>query len=206
MLGAITYQEMLQDINNKPLKEDSIGILITRPELDSGREILKNLNYYHHLSGKSKNFYLPGYGAYWYGTYPDGRVVTQIDNVEWSFSDKMFVEFITEIQLYSTWKFTGESELLIVEYKDGVLSFEKMLRFYLDRMIKDKKIESISAFFQKLLGGQTNGKMVDEISNILKKDGLTQIIGGGLLNKIPPIFAKGFMQEKYFSVRDYRKY
>lgn len=61
------------------------------------------LNYYHHLSKENTNFYLPGYGAYWYGTYPDGRVVTKIDGVEWSFSDAMFVQFIENLEEHSTW-------------------------------------------------------------------------------------------------------
>lgn len=57
-----------------------------------------NLNYYHHVTGNNLNFYLPGYGAYWYGTYPDGQVVFKIDGTEWSYSDKMFVEFIEDLE------------------------------------------------------------------------------------------------------------
>ncbi len=34
MLEAITYQGMLKDINNNQIKEDTIGILITRPDVD----------------------------------------------------------------------------------------------------------------------------------------------------------------------------
>lgn len=39
--------------------------------------------------GGARSDYLPGYGAYWYGAYPDERVVSKIDGTEWSYSDKM---------------------------------------------------------------------------------------------------------------------
>lgn len=66
MLEAITYQAMLEDISRNNILEDTIGILITRPELEVGKDILSSLNYYHHASSKNVNFYLPGYGAYWH--------------------------------------------------------------------------------------------------------------------------------------------
>ena len=55
MLEAITYQDVLNYIKNNRLSEDTIGILITRPDLDTGKSILKSLNYYHHLSGENMN-------------------------------------------------------------------------------------------------------------------------------------------------------
>lgn len=87
------------------------------------------------MSGKNTNFYLPGYGAYWYGTYSDGRVVTKINGAEWWFSDQMFIQFIDEPETYSSWKYSGESELLILEYKNGRLLFENVIRLQLDNMI-----------------------------------------------------------------------
>lgn len=56
MLEAITYQNMLRDINSDEIKEDTIGILITRPDLEVGKSILNSLNYFHHLSGNNTNF------------------------------------------------------------------------------------------------------------------------------------------------------
>ena len=42
MLEAITYQNMLRDINSNEIKEDTIGILITRPDLEVGKSILNS--------------------------------------------------------------------------------------------------------------------------------------------------------------------
>ena len=205
MLEAITYQEMLRDINNNQIREDTIGILITRPELEVGEDILKSLNHYHHLSGKSKNFYLPGYGAYWYGSYPDGRVVTKIDGIDWSFSDRVFINFINELEQYSTWKYSGESELLMIEYKDGIVSFENMMRFYLDNMLRDRAIVSVPAFFQQLFRILSDKRSNSEISNMLGMNKAFQITKQAVLDNISPILSEIFTQEKYFCVRNYNK-
>lgn len=63
MLEAITYQNMLKEIKRSELLEDTIGILITRPDLETGKDIINSLGYYHHLTGKNINFFLPGFAA-----------------------------------------------------------------------------------------------------------------------------------------------
>lgn len=69
MFDALTYQIMLEEIKENTRKygilDDTIGILVTRPDLPTGNDILNSLEYFHFRTGKSVNFYLPGYGAYW---------------------------------------------------------------------------------------------------------------------------------------------
>lgn len=205
MLEAITYQGMLRDISNSQVKEDTIGILITRPDLEVGRSILNSLNYYHHATGANINFYLPGYGAYWYGSYEDGRVITKINGTEWSYSDKMFVEFIKDLEKYSTWKYSGESELLMLDYKDYILSFDGMIRFYLDNMLRDKVIVSVPSFFQQLFNICKKDNALEKISNTLGRDKLLQVTKETILDNIPLNLGSTFKQEKYFLVKNYNK-
>lgn len=40
MFKAITYQNMLKNIESEQVTEDTIGILITRPDLEVGKSIL----------------------------------------------------------------------------------------------------------------------------------------------------------------------
>lgn len=205
MLEAITYQDMLKDIAYNRIREDTIGILFTRPDLDVGKSILNSLNYYHHLSSYNTNFYLPGYGAYWHESYPDSRVVTQIDNVEWSFSDKMFIDFVNDFEKYSKWKYSGESELLMVEYKDGRLFYDHVIQFYLDNMLRDKVIVSIPSFFQQLFRICQQDKSLQSIRNTLGGEKLIQITREGILNNMSPILGDMFKKEKYFCIRNYNK-
>ena len=52
--------------------------------------------------------------------------------------------------MYSKWEYSGESELLMLEYKEGILSFDNIMQFYLDKMMRDKVIDSIPSFFQQI--------------------------------------------------------
>ena len=202
MLEAITYQKMLLDIQHNQITEDTIGILITRPDLDGGKSIINSLNYYHHLSGKSTNFYLPGFGAYWYEAYPDEREVTEIDGAKWYYSDKMFVDFISDLEKYSKWQYSGETELLMLEYKDGILSFDNMMCFYLDNMLRDNVIVSVPSFFQQLFRIHNRRRATKDISNTLGRDKAIQITKDIILDTIPAELSELFVQEKYFSVKN----
>lgn len=205
MLEAVTYQGMLNHIRENEICEDIIGILITRPDLEVGKSIMDSLNYYHHITGKDINCYLPGYGAYWYGTYRDGKSISKIEGVDWSYSDKMFVNFIRDMEKYSKWEYSGESELLLLEYKDGVLSFDGMLRFYLDGMLRDNVITSVSAFITKLSKGCKRNRDLENISDFLGKKEFVNVTKQTILDKLPTYLSDIVKHEKYFCVGNYSK-
>ena len=210
MFDALTYQEMLKDINSNVERygvlDDTIGILITRPDLITGKNILNSLEYFHFRTGKSVNFYLPGYGAYWpQKEYPDGKEVTTIDNVKWSFSNKMFAQFINELEEFSKWKYSGESELLLVELKNGILSYENVMQFYLDNMLRDNTISSVHQFFEELFRICQRTDSINQISNVIVLNKAKQISKENLIGEIPMGIGKIFTQEKYFCVRNLRR-
>lgn len=120
-------------------------------------------------------------------------------------SDQMFVSFINDLQSYSKWKYSGESELLMLEYKDGILSYDNMMHFYLDNMMRDRVIVSVSSFFQLLFETCKDKISLKDISNVFGKDKLIQVTKETVFNNIPPILANLFTQEKYFCVRNCNK-
>lgn len=205
MLDAVTYEGMLNNIRKKEIREDTIGILITRPDLEVGKSIMDSLNYYHHTTGKNINFYLPGYGAYWYKTYPDGRNVSKIDGVDWSYSDKKFVDFISDMEKYSKWEYSGESELLLLEYKDGIFSFDGMMRFYLDEMLRDNVITSVSAFVTRLSKVCEHDSGLKNVRNSFGKKELIDVTKQAISDKLPAYFGDIIKHEKYFCIGDYSK-
>ena len=207
MFEALTYQIMLREISENVEKygilDDRIGILITRPDLPTGKNILDSLEYFHFRTGKSLNFYLPSYGAYWPNSeYPDGKVVTTIDGVNWSFSNQMFAQFISELETYSKWSYSGESELLLIELNNGILSYKNVMVFHLDNMIRDNVIKSIYSFFEQLFRICLDKETLDQISNSLGYNKLRQLSKKKTLNSFPFGLGKVFMQEKYFCVRN----
>jgi hypothetical protein len=206
MLDALTYQEMLKHIKGNVerygILDDTIGILITRPDLHTGKSILNSLEYFHFRTGKCINFYLPGYGAYWNNSYPDGKIVTEINGVKWSFSNEMFTEFVCDLEKYSKWKYSGESELLLVDLKNGVFSFDKMMQFHLDNMIRDNVIYSVHQFFEQLFRVCKDKETLNQVSNAFGLDKAKQIAKERILDKLPIELGVIFTKEKYFCVRN----
>lgn len=207
MYEALTYQGMLEEIaynvRNKNIMNDTIGILVTRPDLPTGKEILNSLEYFHFRTGKTINFYLPGYGAYWARTeYSDRKEVVEIDGVKWFFSNEKFVQYIEDLEKYSKWEYSGESELLLIELKEGKLSYKCMLQFYLDNMIRDGVIVSIHQFFEKVMRICSQTNSAKQISNAMGIDKAKQIMMDKLLEKLPEDMGIIFGQERYFCVRN----
>ena len=93
----------------------------------------------------------------------------------------MFVYFINDLEMYSKWEYSGESELLMLEYKEGILSFDNIMQFYLDKMMRDKVIDSIPSFFQQLLRICKKFKALKDISNAFGRDKLIQVTKENIL-------------------------
>lgn len=203
MLEAITYDSMLKNIKENMIKTDTIGILLTRPGSKTGQDIIESLPYYHHRSGKNINFYLPGYGAYWYGRYPDEKNVIEIDQITWSFSNKEYVDFIKAMEKNSRWEYSGESELLLLEYQEGKIDYSKVLRFHLDAMLRDSVILSINIFFESLFRQASKKRSTIQISNISGLKLLMQIALDSILDELPSFFKGVIKKEPYYSVKNY---
>ncbi len=206
MLEAITYQNMLKEIKRSELLEDTIGILITRPDLETGKDIINSLGYYHHLTGKNINFFLPGFGAYWPDEmYPDQENVVTIDHATWSFSNMMFVDFIHELEEITTWKYTGESELLLISYHDQFLDFSVASQFWLDQMLKDGVISSTSSFFTQLA---RLAKKNNSVSSMRRMSGLANIsksLIDEFVDSLPKYLSHTIREGKYYIARDFSK-
>ena len=189
MLEAIVYDSMLKNIEEHKIEQDTVGILLTRPTSKAGKDIVETLPYYHHRSGKSINFYLPGYGAYWYGVYPDEENVTMIGGVQWSFSNQKYVEFIEALEEHSKWKYSGESELLLIEYTNGKLDFSNVLRFHLDEMLRDEAIPSINVIFENIFRYASQQKSLTQLSDITGLKTVGQVTMDCILGELPKLFS-----------------
>lgn len=126
-------------------------------------------------------------------------------NVLIGLSNKMFTEFICDLEKFSKWKYFGESELLLVELKNGVLSYENTMQFYLDNMIRDNVIFSVHQFFEQLFRMCQDKDSMNQISNALALGKAKQINKERLLEKLPLGMGQVFTQEKYFCVKNMRK-
>ena len=198
MLEAIIYDSMLKNIEEHKIEQDTLGILLTRPTSKAGKDIVETLPYYHHRSGKSINFYLPGYGAYWYDVYPDKENVTMIGDVQWSFSNQKYVEFIEALEEHSKWKYSGESELLLIEYTNGKLDYSNVLRFHLDEMLRDEAIPSINVFFENIFRYASQQKSLTQLSDITGLKTVGQVTMDCILGELPKLFSGALKKGRHY--------
>ena len=206
MLEAITYSSMLENIRENKTVRDTIGFLLSRSTSNAGRDIIDALPYYHHRSGRSINFYLPGYGAYWYGAYPDEKDVAMINGTQWSFSNLKYVEFIDALEKHSRWEYSGESELLLIEYSNGKLDYSNVLRFHLDAMLEDKAISSVNAFFEDIFRHAMKQRSLTQISDITGLKTLGQITIDCVLAELPGFFNGVIKRERHYLINNYAKH
>jgi hypothetical protein len=204
---------MIRKIEEKAEHKDerrAIGILLGNPSCKFVKEnILHKMGYYNERSHNNIDFYFPGYGAYWpLNGYPDAIEICMEGFTKWLFSNKEYSNFIKELESKSKWKYTGEAEVLIIDYKDGELDFSQVLVFWLDKMVQDNIIYSPSNFFEKIFEifeENKKNKSTMEFSKSLKlnnnKETFLEFITQSISQHVQSIINK----RKYYCIKDFRK-
>lgn len=206
MVDAISYEKLLEDLHRTGRDDITFGILIGNPNCEFVKNIIINrISEYHHSSNTGIDFYFPGYGAYWHDTVPDSENVCNINGVQWSFSSQKFIDFIEKLEECSKWNYSGETELIILNYKNGELDFSEVLVFWLDRMVKENIIYSPSNFFRKIFKIFKENTPITKTSDRLAFEQIGNIIIDTIKRSLPGKMGKIFDESKYFCTRDLKK-
>ena len=131
------------------------------------------------------------------------NVVTEIDSVKWSFSYKAFVEFIEALEEMSKWKYSGESELLLIPYYNNNFDFSEVVVFSLDLMLNDGTISSVSSF---ITGLSRCVKNADSIVSITANGAMRSIAGAiieGIADTIPSYISKPLGRGRHYICRNF---
>jgi hypothetical protein len=168
MLEAPSVQKVIEHII---LEENKLCCILFAPPFDniSTTQIIPRLGYLDHRTSKNIHFYLVGY--YGYGTedfyYPDGKSLGQTKykdetEIPWYFSQTKFAEFIDEMEQHTSWKYSGGTELIILNEK---ADFENAIIFKIDSMLKDGALENVSQLFEGLIQhSRINRRTVEKFS------------------------------------------
>jgi hypothetical protein len=203
MLEAISFEGMIQDLKEKHDNDNTVtvGILIGNASCNfMNSNILSKINQYHHRSNYNIDFYFPGYGAYWHGHCGHQETVCVVDGVNWLYSDKSLCDFIDVLETKSKYQYSGETDLILINYINGKLDFSEMMVLWLDKMQKDGIIYSPSNFFETVFRMFKNKMLVYEASDKLAIKGIGNIIISMLKEKIP--FSELY-DNKWYCLRDF---
>lgn len=130
-------------------------LLFAPPFSKTAREgIVPRIAYLHHRSYDKLDFHCAGYGGYLHqSNYPDLEKIAEITHedgakIPWSFSDIAFTNFVNDFERISNWKYSGESEIVLLE---NIKSLDDCLVLDIDKMIDDKVISRASELFESLI-------------------------------------------------------
>lgn len=206
MIEAISYNKLLLKLRKQhgDALEVPIALLIGSADSNFMKEnILQRINDYHHGSNHHINFYFPGYGAYWYGHCGPETVVCSVDEVDWLFSSKLFNEFIIELENRTKWNYSGEVELILVNYRSGQLDFSEVMVFWLDRMVNEGVITSPANLFYSIFRKFRNSSSITNVSDKLTLSQISEGILTEVVNKVP--LAKELVKGRHYCTRNILK-
>ena len=201
MFAACTYEEIEQRerlIENKEI----VVLLFARP---TETDILKEFEYIHYNSAKYCSIYAIGYTND-FGKKNDPcyrRVEANMDS-EWYFSTKAFVEFKNKLESRIKWRYSGETEVLILQNAPGeqnVLNFQNYVDIDVNKGIRDGYIDSFQRFMESLIHSARSEVAAKDAIREIRKD---QISIKGILEcainecKRVPTPIKGIMKDRLF--------
>lgn len=209
MNRPIRYQTVrIEENRNSKL----VGILFAHPATAIAQsEIVRHLPHFHLRSGDAVDFFCVGYGAYWPPQhYVDQEALVKIDGVDWLFSDQAFSEVIDELESETRWKYSGETELLLVSaVKDdsGTISleYENAIVCNLEAMAKDNAFSSVRVFFTDLIRyakshSSTNSAwgLSDDRGIAIGKSALKEAV----LSLLPKNLKESYKKAEHYAVRN----
>jgi hypothetical protein len=153
MLPAPTLADVTSHEQNHP--GALCCLLFAPPFSKTAKEgVVPRLAYLNYRSGQDVDFYCAGYGGYWHkDDFPDMEFIGDVryedgTEIPWSFSQKVYSSFIDELEQASKWRYSGETELIIL---NALAPFEDRLVLEVERMIKDDAIDRSSDLFESLI-------------------------------------------------------
>lgn len=153
MLPAPTLADVLVHRERSP---DSLCAVLFAPPFSkvATEGVIPRIGYLNAHSKQAIHFYCAGYGGYWTEAevpdmtplravrYDDGTVIP------WAFSESVFASFVESLHEASTWRYSGETELILF---NPSVSFADCIVFKVVRMLADGAIDSCGSLFEDLI-------------------------------------------------------
>lgn len=154
MFAASTYEE-IECIERQVENMEIVVFLFVRPTTSNALEIIKEFEYIHYNSGKYCSVYAIGYSDdFNKARNPSYRKVDATFQLDWYFSTKAFTEFKEKLQDRINWKYSGETEVLILQNNPkgrSSLNFSNYVAINVNKGIREGYIDSFQRFMESLI-------------------------------------------------------
>ena len=173
MFAASTYEE-IEQIESQVENMEIVVFLFARPTEES---ILKEFEYIHYNSAKYCSIYAIGYtDDFTKATDDTYRKVDVSLNNDWFFSAKAFTDFKEKLQDRINWKYSGETEILVLQNNPGkrnVLNFQNYVAIDVNKGLREGYIDSFQRFMESLIRSAKSKVTAKEAINDVKHSQLS---------------------------------
>lgn len=154
MFAASTYDEIMEH-ERLVENQEIVVFLFVKPTNQDAVDIIQEFEYIHYNSSKYCSIYAVGYSNdFQKQSDTHYRKVCEILNSDWYFSSKAFVEFKDNLEKRIKWKYSGETEILVLQNNPGKhdpLNFTNYVAIDVNKGLKEGYIDSFQRFMESLV-------------------------------------------------------
>lgn len=204
MFAASTYDEIIE--YERLIENQEIVVLwFMKPTSQDAVDIIREFEYIHYNSSKYCSIYAVGYSNdFQKQSDTHYRKICEILNSDWYFSSKAFVEFKDNLEKRIKWKYSGETEILVLQNNPGKhdpLNFTNYIAIDVNKGLKEGYIDSFQRFMESLVRSAKSSVTAKEAMFEIRKSRVSvkEIILGAIddSKKIPNP-AKKIIKDRLF--------
>lgn len=204
MFAASTYDEIIE-YERLIENQEIVVLLFVRPTNQDAIDIIREFEYIHYNSSKYCSIYAVGYSNdFQKRSDTHYKKICEILNSDWYFSSKAFVEFKDNLEKRIKWKYSGETEILVLQNNPGKydpLNFINYVAIDVNKGLKEGYIDSFQRFMESLVRSAKNSVTAKEAMLEIRKSRVSvkEIILGAIddSKKIPNP-AKKIIKDRLF--------
>ena len=204
MFAASTYDEIIE-YERLIENQEIVVLLFVKPTSQDAVDIIREFEYIHYNSSKYCSIYAVGYSNdFQKQSDTHYRKICEILNSDWYFSSKAFVEFKDNLEKRIKWKYSGETEILVLQNNPGKhdpLNFTNYIAIDVNKGLKEGYIDSFQRFMESLVRSAKSSVTAKEAMFEIRKSRVSvkEIILGAIdgSKKIPNP-AKKIIKDRLF--------
>lgn len=204
MFAASTYDEIIE-YERLIENQEIVVLLFVKPTSQDAVDIIQEFEYIHYNSSKYCSIYAVGYSNdFQKQSDTHYRKICEILNSDWYFSSKAFVEFKDNLEKRIKWKYSGETEILVLQNnpsKHDPLNFTNYIAIDVNKGLKEGYIDSFQRFMESLVRSAKSSVTAKEAMFEIRKSRVSvkEIILGAIddCKKIPNP-AKKIIKDRLF--------